>query len=94
VQWTQDGVAICTADDHQGWHKICSDGDGGAFITWLDYRDESSGYIYAFRIDSTGDITAGDGNNGVISFGNYFIVFTIISIISLIVIIKYRKFEE
>lgn len=94
VQWTQDGVAICTADEQQSWHKICSDGDGGAFITWVDYRNESLGDIYAVRIDSTGNITAGDGNNGVISFGNYFIVFTIISIISLIVIIKYRKFEE
>ena len=94
MQWTQDGVAICNADGHQSDQKICSDGDGGAFITWVDYRDESSGDIYAYRIDSTGGITAGDGNNGVISFGNYFFAFTIISIISLIVIIKYRKFEE
>ena len=49
------GIAICTANDSQQNAKICSDGYGGAIITWEDYRNE--GYdIYAQIIDSTGEI--------------------------------------
>lgn len=89
VQWTKNGVALCTDDEDQEWHEICSDGDGGAFITWVDFRVDTSGDIYAYRIESEGQI--GDGDNGIISFGNFFIIFTIISIISFIVVIKRRK---
>jgi Fe-S cluster biogenesis protein NfuA len=49
VQWTANGVVICTASNNQGEPQICSDGGGGAIITWKDYR--SSNYdIYAQRI--------------------------------------------
>lgn len=55
VQWTADGVAICTATDDQYSPQIASDGAGGAIISWEDYR---IGYgfsdIYAQRIDASG----------------------------------------
>ncbi len=50
VQWTANGVAICTASNGQYKPKICSDGAGGAIITWEDSRSGSDYDIYAQRI--------------------------------------------
>jgi hypothetical protein len=53
VQWTVNGVPICTAAGHQVDHQITSDGTGGAIITWADRR--SGNYdIYAQRINAGG----------------------------------------
>ena len=54
IQWTVDGVAICTASDSQLFPQICSDGNGGAIITWKDYRSSSISDIYAQRINANG----------------------------------------
>ncbi|MFX1364877.1 MAG: hypothetical protein ACFE9Y_08130 [Promethearchaeota archaeon] len=55
-QWTTDGVEICSiSGDYIYDMKICSDGVGGALITWQDTR--SGIYdIYAQRIDPSGTI--------------------------------------
>jgi hypothetical protein len=53
VQWTTNGVAICTASGNQINQQICSDGVGGAIITWQDYRG-GNWKIYAQRINATG----------------------------------------
>ncbi|MHA1385476.1 MAG: hypothetical protein ACTSR3_17110 [Candidatus Helarchaeota archaeon] len=50
VQWTNNGVAICTVSSNQYKPQICEDGNGGAVITWYDTD------IYAQRIDSNGQI--------------------------------------
>jgi len=50
VQWTADGVAICTATDAQESPTIVGDGTGGAIITWQDYRSGTNYDIYAQRI--------------------------------------------
>ena len=55
VQWTANGVAICTATADQNNPTIVSDGSGGAIITWRDQRNYP-GDIYAQRIDSTGTV--------------------------------------
>ena len=55
VQWTTDGVAICTTSGTRGNPSIISDGAGGAIITWRDNR--SGNYdIYAQRINSSGSV--------------------------------------
>jgi hypothetical protein len=55
VQWTADGVAVCTESGDQLSPKITSDGAGGAIITWRDYR--SGDYdIYVQRVDASGDV--------------------------------------
>jgi len=59
VQWTANGVAICTAFSAQIYPQICSDGGGGAIITWEDYRSGSSYDIYAQRVNSNGDVQWG-----------------------------------
>ncbi|MFX1449990.1 MAG: hypothetical protein ACFFCM_04045 [Promethearchaeota archaeon] len=57
IYWTSNGIAICTADNQQFTPKLCSDGAGGAIITWQDERDGSTvDDIYAQRINSSGDI--------------------------------------
>ncbi len=62
VQWTADGVPVCTAGYSQYEPQIISDGRGGAIITWYDYRNynlPSNGTIqgvdtYAQRLNSDG----------------------------------------
>lgn len=52
VQWTWDGVAVCTANFLQTSQQMISDGAGGAIIIWEDRRTERD--IYAQRISNTG----------------------------------------
>lgn len=54
-QWQANGTAICTATNAQSWPTIASDGAGGAFIAWQDYRNGNYD-IYAQRVDSLGHI--------------------------------------
>ncbi len=54
VQWTIDGMAICTATNDQYYPVTIADGVGGAIITWQDYRNNNNTDIYAQRIDSAG----------------------------------------
>jgi hypothetical protein len=54
VQWTADGVAICTAAGDQLRPTMLSDGSGGAIITWDDTRSGFLRDIYAQRINSAG----------------------------------------
>ena len=56
VQWTANGVAICTAAEDQAFSTITSDGAGGAIITWYDYRIGTNYDIYAQRINSSGAV--------------------------------------
>jgi len=63
VQWTAEGVAICTAINNQIYPSMVSDGSGGAFITWQDLRNGSYYDIYAQRINA--DSTVHWTSNGV-----------------------------
>jgi hypothetical protein len=54
VLWAVDGVPICTENDAQNHVRIISDGDGGAIISWNDYRSASFD-VYAQRIDPYGN---------------------------------------
>jgi hypothetical protein len=57
VQWTTDGVAMCTAADDQTYPAIASDDAGGAFVTWLDERGtDFNSDIYAQRTAIVTDI--------------------------------------
>ena len=52
-QWTANGVALCTAANLQSNPTIASDGVGGAFVTWHDYRTGAAD-IYARRVNASG----------------------------------------
>ncbi|MFX1477321.1 MAG: hypothetical protein ACFFCI_04245 [Promethearchaeota archaeon] len=59
VMWgTNYGIAICNTTDYQNNVRICSDGAGGAIITWEDARQGE----YVQRVDSNGNYLW--GNNG------------------------------
>ncbi|HXV12976.1 MAG TPA: T9SS type A sorting domain-containing protein [Candidatus Krumholzibacteria bacterium] len=54
VQWTPNGVALCTAADEQSSPTIVSDGTGGAIVTWYDHRTGTNFDIYAQRVNASG----------------------------------------
>ncbi|MCU0638394.1 MAG: T9SS type A sorting domain-containing protein [Candidatus Krumholzibacteria bacterium] len=54
VQWTWDGVAVCTASNGQYDQKLIPDGAGGAIISWDDFRGGSNFDIYAQRMNGSG----------------------------------------
>jgi hypothetical protein len=51
--WGVNGTIICNALINQNHIAICSDGSGGAIITWEDYRVNNND-IYAQHVDSDG----------------------------------------
>jgi hypothetical protein len=56
IEWTYMGVPVSTAASRQGEIKIASDGIGGAFVVWEDWRNLPDKDIYAQRIDSNGNL--------------------------------------
>ncbi len=54
ILWTTDGVPISTEANAQMSPDIIDDGQGGAIITWRDYRNNSNQNIYAQLINSNG----------------------------------------
>ena len=61
VQWTADGVALCTASGSQLWSTSVSDGAGGVIVVWQDWRGADFD-IYAQRISADGTVRwAADG---------------------------------
>jgi hypothetical protein len=67
IKWISNGTVICNASNNQFGPTLCSDGDGGAIITWTDERfGEDDRAIYAQRINSEG-VTQWISNGTVIS---------------------------
>jgi len=54
--FTCNAINICDEPNNQIFHSLCSDGEGGAIITWADNRSGLGYDIYAQKIDVNGDI--------------------------------------
>lgn len=54
--WVADGVPVCIANGDQYPAQLCSDGSGGAIISWGDNRNAPAYGVYAQRIDRFGDL--------------------------------------
>jgi hypothetical protein len=54
VQWTANGVALCTAAASQWSPAMVADGAGGAIVSWIDGRSGTSDDLYAQRISASG----------------------------------------
>jgi hypothetical protein len=54
VQWTMNGVPICTAVNPQSNPAIVTNGSNGAIIAWADQRNLNNPDIYAQQISGTG----------------------------------------
>ncbi|MBP8137206.1 MAG: hypothetical protein KAY61_03305, partial [Candidatus Eisenbacteria bacterium] len=65
--WTANGLAVCTAANTQQFPKIVSDGAGGVFVAWSDWRDSatSNSDVYAQHVLSGG--TMAWTANGVVA---------------------------
>jgi predicted lipoprotein with Yx(FWY)xxD motif len=56
VQWTANGVALCTAATDQLGPMIISDNAGGAIVAWYDLRNGIDDDIYAQRVNNVGTV--------------------------------------
>ena len=66
VQWTIDGIEICTSTNDQLEPKLISDGLGGAIITWKDFRNGGSNLdIYAQHVNSNGIVNWGTNGKAI-----------------------------
>lgn len=54
-QWTTNGIGICTDQTDQGAASLVEDGNGGAIITWSDWRNGNRD-IYAQKVDASGTV--------------------------------------
>jgi hypothetical protein len=52
--WPVNGRALCTAANDQSAVGIVPDGNGGAIVTWMDYRSGNNYDIYAQEVDKNG----------------------------------------
>ena len=56
--WAAPAVPVCTATGHQSTPFVVTDGAGGGFTVWLDYRNDpnllSSADIYVQKINAAG----------------------------------------
>ncbi|MCX5752339.1 MAG: T9SS type A sorting domain-containing protein [Candidatus Krumholzibacteria bacterium] len=55
IQWTAQGVAVCTGKTSLALGSIIPDGSGGAIIAWSDRRNATND-IFAQRIDAAGAV--------------------------------------
>ena len=55
VLWNINGSIVNVENNEQWKSKICSDGNGGAIVTWYDYRLGIDYDIYAQKINSNGN---------------------------------------
>ena len=55
ISWENNGAVICNDTSVQLYPQLCSDGDGGAIITWSDNRGDDQD-MYAQRIDLNGNV--------------------------------------
>src|SRR5262245_57928113 len=50
-------LPVCTAAGNQNFVVVASDGTGGAFLAWQDYRNGATSDIYAQHVLATGAVT-------------------------------------
>ncbi|MFW9865193.1 MAG: hypothetical protein ACFFEN_03770 [Candidatus Thorarchaeota archaeon] len=56
LNWTINGIAICTTSNNQVFPKLLNDGEGGGIIVWRDYRNGVKSDVYAQKVNSNGSI--------------------------------------
>lgn len=56
AMWQGVGDTMCVVDNYQIYPNIAPDGNGGAIISWIDSRLDTSSYPYAQRVSADGGI--------------------------------------
>jgi hypothetical protein len=69
IMWAPEGVPLCLVEDVQISLNIVSDDNGGAYIIWLDSRNQGGTDIYGTHILSDGSIADGwdEGGSPIVS---------------------------
>lgn len=62
IEWSPEGVALCTAAAYRGSVALAEDGQGGTYVAWEDGRPD--GEMFATRVDRDGRIVAGWSADG------------------------------
>jgi hypothetical protein len=60
AQWTANGIVVCTAAGFRASSSILSDGANGAFIFFVDTRNDPIGLVYDDITDEDTDLTNAD----------------------------------
>jgi len=63
--WGDDGLPVCVAVGEQGRHVVLPDGDGGAYVAWVDGRSTAAAPAIV-RIQSDGQTALGWTPNGAV----------------------------
>ena len=75
IQWTANGVAVCTDANVQYYPRVISDNAGGIFIVWQDHRGPNGpngqSDIYAQRLDANGNALWTSNGIGVCTYSQY-----------------------
>ena len=55
--WTPDGIPVCNSPERQWYQRIASDGSGGVYAIWEDYRySYLHSDVFCQRIDTQGNM--------------------------------------
>ncbi len=54
--WGEEGAAIIQIEGRQEDPVCITDGSGGVVISWIDFRSDSTGDVYAQRVDADGNL--------------------------------------
>lgn len=63
-RWTADGVGACVATNSQFYPRLASDGTGGVFVAWQDFRSGTDNHIFAQHLSAAGALVNGWPANG------------------------------
>jgi len=55
--WGDTGVRLSNAMGRQEDPVLVSDGSGGAFVAWIDYRDDEGGDVYVQHVTAAGELS-------------------------------------
>jgi hypothetical protein len=86
IQSTLKGIAVCTYDSTKWSVRLCSDGGEGAIFVWPDSRN--SGFnndIYAQSL-----LNFNPPPPQGIPFGNFYLIFAFLGVISLVILITHK----
>ena len=103
IEGNINGTLICNGEgmstEEQLKPQICNDGYGNVIIAWRDNRDDSSGDIFSQKINyltktgfgiSSDDDDDDDKSAPIVPYGNFYLIFFAIGIISLSIFIRHK----
>ncbi len=70
IQWAENGIPICSAENAQVGHEILSDGHDGIIIIWEDMRNGQFD-LYAQRVNASGDFQWAENGIPICTEGHF-----------------------